>query len=164
MSCVWCLLWMACLGSSATLWFRLLCLTIQKRHRASLSDSEVKTLSDKSSGTVTPAALAERMRCSQCGKKVAEVVAVARPRPRGRFRGRSTSGTSKLDRVPLRRILVFGHAERHAPDQEPRRGHQPRAVPCPEGGQCNQNPKQDLSPLSRHRHCHPPQHSLDVVF
>jgi len=24
-----------------------------------------------------------RMRCSQCGKKVAEVVAVARPRPRG---------------------------------------------------------------------------------
>ena len=28
------------------------------------------------------AALASRMRCSQCGKKVAEVVAVARPRPR----------------------------------------------------------------------------------
>jgi len=27
--------------------------------------------------------LALRMRCSQCGKKVAEVVAVARPRPRG---------------------------------------------------------------------------------
>ena len=26
--------------------------------------------------------LATRMRCSQCGKKVAEVVAVARPRPR----------------------------------------------------------------------------------
>ena len=33
---------------------------------------------------VTLAALATRMRCSQCGKKVAEVVAVARPRPRGR--------------------------------------------------------------------------------
>jgi hypothetical protein len=33
--------------------------------------------------SVTFAALAERMRCSQCGKKVAEVVAVARPRPRG---------------------------------------------------------------------------------
>src|SRR5215831_19978184 len=32
---------------------------------------------------VTFAALATRMRCSQCGKKVAEVVAVARPRPRG---------------------------------------------------------------------------------
>src|SRR5215469_12353179 len=32
---------------------------------------------------VTLAALAQRMRCSQCGKKVAEVVAVARPRPRG---------------------------------------------------------------------------------
>ena len=33
---------------------------------------------------VTLAALAAtRMRCSQCGKKVAEVVAVARPRPRG---------------------------------------------------------------------------------
>lgn len=27
--------------------------------------------------------LAQRMRCSQCGKKAAEVVAVARPRPRG---------------------------------------------------------------------------------
>jgi hypothetical protein len=33
--------------------------------------------------SVTLAALAQRMRCSQCGKKVAEVVAVARPRPRG---------------------------------------------------------------------------------
>jgi hypothetical protein len=32
------------------------------------------------------ATLATRMRCSQCGKKVAEVVAVARPRPRGRGR------------------------------------------------------------------------------
>jgi hypothetical protein len=28
--------------------------------------------------------LATRMRCSACGRKVAEVVAVARPRPRGR--------------------------------------------------------------------------------
>jgi hypothetical protein len=28
-------------------------------------------------------ALAPRLRCSQCGKKAAEVVAVARPRPRG---------------------------------------------------------------------------------
>jgi hypothetical protein len=27
--------------------------------------------------------LAHRMRCSQCGKNAAEVVAVARPRPRG---------------------------------------------------------------------------------
>ena len=34
-------------------------------------------------GNVTLAALATRMRCSQCGKKVAQVVAVARPRPRG---------------------------------------------------------------------------------
>jgi hypothetical protein len=33
--------------------------------------------------SVTLAALAQRMRCSQCGRKVAEVVAVARPRPRG---------------------------------------------------------------------------------
>jgi hypothetical protein len=33
--------------------------------------------------SVTFAALAGRMRCSQCGKKGAEVVAVARPRPRG---------------------------------------------------------------------------------
>jgi len=30
--------------------------------------------------------LATRMRCSNCGKKVAEVVAVARPRPRGRWK------------------------------------------------------------------------------
>jgi hypothetical protein len=36
--------------------------------------------------SVTLAKLANRMRCSQCGKKVAEVVAVARPRPRGRGR------------------------------------------------------------------------------
>ena len=33
--------------------------------------------------SVTLAALASRMRCSQCGKKVAEVVAVARPHHRG---------------------------------------------------------------------------------
>jgi hypothetical protein len=33
--------------------------------------------------SATLAPLATRMRCSQCGKKVAEVVAVARPRPRG---------------------------------------------------------------------------------
>jgi hypothetical protein len=33
--------------------------------------------------SVTLAKLATRMRCSQCGKKVAEVVAEARPRPRG---------------------------------------------------------------------------------
>ena len=33
--------------------------------------------------SATLAALAARMRCSQCGKKVAEVVAVACPRPRG---------------------------------------------------------------------------------
>jgi hypothetical protein len=36
--------------------------------------------------SVPLAALATRMRCSQCGNKVAEVVAVARPRPRGRGR------------------------------------------------------------------------------
>jgi hypothetical protein len=33
--------------------------------------------------SATLASLASRMRCSQCGKRVAEVVAVARPRPRG---------------------------------------------------------------------------------
>jgi hypothetical protein len=32
---------------------------------------------------VTLKELALRMRCSRCGKKAAEVVAVARPRPRG---------------------------------------------------------------------------------
>ena len=34
------------------------------------------------------AALSTRMRCSQCGKKVAQVVAVARPKPRGGGRSR----------------------------------------------------------------------------
>jgi hypothetical protein len=33
--------------------------------------------------SVTLMELALRMRCSQCGKKAAEVVAVAKPRPRG---------------------------------------------------------------------------------
>jgi hypothetical protein len=33
--------------------------------------------------SMTLKALASRMRCSQCGKKAAEVVAVAKPRPRG---------------------------------------------------------------------------------
>src|SRR5215472_8990594 len=33
--------------------------------------------------SATLATLSPRMRCSQCGKKVAEVVAVARTRPRG---------------------------------------------------------------------------------
>lgn len=34
-------------------------------------------------GSTTLKGLAPRLRCSQCGKKAAEVVAVARPRPRG---------------------------------------------------------------------------------
>jgi hypothetical protein len=42
---------------------------------------------------VTLATLAARMRCSQCGKKVAEVVAVARPRPRGSGRRKLSRGT-----------------------------------------------------------------------
>ena len=33
--------------------------------------------------SMTLEALAPRLRCSQCGKKAAEVVAVAKPRPRG---------------------------------------------------------------------------------
>jgi hypothetical protein len=33
--------------------------------------------------SMTLKALAPRLRCSQCGKKTAEVVAVSRPRPRG---------------------------------------------------------------------------------
>jgi len=42
-----------------------------------------ETLARIAGRSVTLAKLATRMRCSQCGKKVAEVVAVARPRPRG---------------------------------------------------------------------------------
>ena len=44
---------------------------------------EPETLARIAGRSVTLAKLATRMRCSQCGKKVAEVVAVARPRPRG---------------------------------------------------------------------------------
>jgi hypothetical protein len=33
--------------------------------------------------SMTLKALAPRLRCSKCGKKAAEVVAVAKPRPRG---------------------------------------------------------------------------------
>jgi hypothetical protein len=33
--------------------------------------------------STTLSALAPRLRCSKCGKKAAEVVAVAKPRPRG---------------------------------------------------------------------------------
>jgi len=33
--------------------------------------------------SLTLEALAQRMRCSHCGERAAEVVAVARPRPRG---------------------------------------------------------------------------------
>src|SRR5215472_13339410 len=44
---------------------------------------EPEALARMTGRSATLAALAERMRCSQCGKKVAEVVAVARPRPRG---------------------------------------------------------------------------------
>ena len=50
---------------------------------------EPKALARIVGRSVTLAALATRMRCSQCGNKVAEVVAVARPRPRGRGRSRS---------------------------------------------------------------------------
>jgi len=44
---------------------------------------EPETLARTAGRSATFAQLATRMRCSQCGKKVAEVVAVARPRPRG---------------------------------------------------------------------------------
>jgi len=37
--------------------------------------------------STTLEALTPRLRCSQCGKKAAEVVAVSRPRPRGKGLG-----------------------------------------------------------------------------
>ena len=43
---------------------------------------ELEALARIAGRSVTLAKLAARMRCSNCGKKVAEVVAVARPRPR----------------------------------------------------------------------------------
>ena len=63
--------------------------------------------------------LAERMRCSQCGKKAAEVVAAARPRPRGgaeesvlawlsqELRGAHTSGVVSPSTMGLRRAPVL---------------------------------------------------------
>jgi hypothetical protein len=45
---------------------------------------EPEALAQIAGRSVTLAKLAVRMRCSNCGKKVAEVVAVARPRPRER--------------------------------------------------------------------------------
>jgi hypothetical protein len=45
---------------------------------------EPEALARVAGRSVTLAKLATRMRCSQCGKKVTEVVAVARPMPRGK--------------------------------------------------------------------------------
>jgi hypothetical protein len=56
---------------------RVTCLCGTSRH------IEPEALARLAGRSVTLAALSIRMRCSQCGKKVAEVVAVARPRPRG---------------------------------------------------------------------------------
>ena len=44
---------------------------------------EPEALARLAGWSTTLKALAPRPRCSQCGKKAAEVVAVARPRPRG---------------------------------------------------------------------------------
>jgi hypothetical protein len=59
---------------------RVLCRCGTSRH------TEPETLARLVGSRATLAALAKRMRSSQCGRKVAEVVAVARPRPRGRGR------------------------------------------------------------------------------
>jgi hypothetical protein len=56
---------------------RVTCLCGASRH------IEPEALARIAGRSVTFVTLASRMRCSQCGKKVAEVVAVARPRPRG---------------------------------------------------------------------------------
>ena len=45
-------------------------------------DIEPEALARLVGWSTTLKALAPRLRCSQCGKKAAEVVAVARPRPR----------------------------------------------------------------------------------
>jgi hypothetical protein len=44
---------------------------------------EPKALARRVGWSMTLEALAPRLRCSQCGKKAAEVAAVAQPRPRG---------------------------------------------------------------------------------
>jgi len=45
--------------------------------------AEPEVLARLCGSSATLEAVGKRMRCSKCGKKVAEVVAVARPRPRG---------------------------------------------------------------------------------
>ena len=45
--------------------------------------ADVLSCKDLVGWTLTLETLAQRMRCTQCGEKAAEVVAVARPRPRG---------------------------------------------------------------------------------
>jgi hypothetical protein len=44
---------------------------------------EPQALARLAGWSTTLEALAPRLRCSQCGKKAAEVIAVANPRPRG---------------------------------------------------------------------------------
>jgi hypothetical protein len=53
------------------------------RARRAVREIEPEALVRLVGWSTTLTALAPRRRCSQCGKKAAEVVAVARPRPRG---------------------------------------------------------------------------------
>jgi len=65
--------------------------------------------------SATFAALAERMRCSQCGKKVAEVVAVASPRPRGH--GPKDQQWCEANEVEHHSYDAPGAAERQLPKE-----------------------------------------------
>jgi hypothetical protein len=65
--------------------------------------TEPEALARIAGRSVTLARLAARMRCSSCGKKVAEVVAVARPRPRGvHALPRNGNSMSREVNLPLR--------------------------------------------------------------
>jgi len=76
-SCACCLTSSGSMIASATFW----CASgVPAAHRVT---SSLRRSLGSQAESATLVKLATRMRCSQCGKKVAEVVAVARPRPRG---------------------------------------------------------------------------------
>ena len=62
--------------------------------------------------TVTLKDLAPWLRCSMCGKKAAEVVAVARPRPRGIRRIRAKTPEARLAQVSSTTRLLSGQIAR----------------------------------------------------
>ena len=66
---------------------------------------EPEALARPASRKVTLAPLASGMRCSRCGKKIAEVVAVVRPRPHG---GRTAGVGQRANLSSLHLLRTYG--------------------------------------------------------